>query len=205
VALLVSGGHTSLIQVKDHGRFVEMGRTRDDAAGEAFDKVAKLLGLGYPGGPIVDRLAKTGDPNALKLPRPMARKGELDFSFSGLKTWVLNWVRENGIPEGQALADLCASFQHAVCLSLVSKTRELVQEIGASEVQLSGGVAANGYLRQMLRAAGDEDGFKVFVPPPRHCTDNAAMIASAGYFRLARGERAGLDLNADANLALPAA
>jgi N6-L-threonylcarbamoyladenine synthase len=202
-ALLVSGGHTSLIHVLDHGKYRELGRTRDDAAGEAFDKVAKLLGLGYPGGAVIERLARDGDPTALKLPRPMPRKGELDFSFSGLKTWVLTWVREHGIPEGKALADLCASFQHAVTLSLVSKTREAVRHLGVDELQLAGGVAANGYLRQALRDAGAEDGFRLFVPPPRHCTDNAAMIAAAGYHRLRRGERAALDLNADANLALP--
>ena len=202
-ALLVSGGHTAVIQVADHGRHRILGQTRDDAAGEAFDKVAKLLGLGYPGGATIERLARTGDPQALRLPRPMPKKDELDFSFSGLKTWVLNWVRENGQPEGQALADLCASFQHAVVLSLVTKTREAVRRMGVREVQLAGGVAANGALRDALRDAGAADGFRLFVPPPQHCTDNAAMIAAAGYFRLARGERAGLDLNADANLPLP--
>jgi N6-L-threonylcarbamoyladenine synthase len=204
-ALLVSGGHTSLVHVIDHGRYLELGRTRDDAAGEAFDKVAKLLGLGYPGGAVIEKLASEGDPAALRLPRPMARKDELDLSFSGLKTWVLNWVREHGRPTGQALADLCASFQHAIVLSLVSKMRQAVRKMGVHEVQLAGGVAANGNLRAALRAAGEEDGFRVFVPPPRHCTDNAAMIAAAGAFRLARGERAGLELNADANLPLPGA
>jgi N6-L-threonylcarbamoyladenine synthase len=202
-ALLVSGGHTSVVHVLDHGKYRELGRTRDDAAGEAFDKVAKLLGLGYPGGAVIERLARSGDPLALRLPRPMPARDELDFSFSGLKTWVLNWVREHGKPEGQALADLCASFQHAVTLSLVTKTRAAIQRMGVTELQLAGGVAANGYLREALRRAGDEDGFRLFVPPPRHCTDNAAMIAAAGYFRLARGERAGLALNAEANLPLP--
>jgi N6-L-threonylcarbamoyladenine synthase len=202
-ALLVSGGHTSLLSVKAPARFRELSRTRDDAAGEAFDKVAKLLGLGYPGGVAIERIAKTGDPHALKLPRPLPARGELDFSFSGLKTWVLTWVHANGMPEGQALADLCASFQHAVVGSLVSKTREAMRQLGVQQLQLAGGVAANSALRAALIAAGEEDGFELFVPPPRLCTDNAAMIAAAGFHRLAAGERAGHDLNADANLALP--
>jgi N6-L-threonylcarbamoyladenine synthase len=202
-ALLVSGGHTSVIHVLGHAVYRSLGSTRDDAAGEAFDKVAKLLGLGYPGGAVIERLARDGNPQALRLPRPMPKKDELDFSFSGLKTWVLNWVHENGRPTGAALADLCASFQHAVVLSLVSKTRAAVQRMGVHEVQLAGGVAANGALRAALRQAGEEDGFELFVPPPRHCTDNAAMIAAAGYFRLARGERSTWNMNADANLPLP--
>lgn len=203
VALLVSGGHTSLIEVVGHGRHRQLGATRDDAAGEAFDKVAKLLGLGYPGGAVIDRLAKSGDPRALTLPRPLPRRGDLEFSFSGLKTWMVNWVREHGVPAGQALADVCASFQHAVVASLVSKAREAVRQRGVSEVQLAGGVAANSYLRAELARAGAEDGFRVFVPPPRRCTDNAAMIAAAGYHHLAAGERAAMDLNAEANLPLP--
>ncbi len=203
VALLVSGGHTALLEVVGHGRYRLLGATRDDAAGEAFDKVGKLLGLGYPGGHVIDRLAKSGDPRALAIPRPMHRHGELDFSFSGLKTWMLNWVRTNGVPEGQALADVCASFQHAVVTSLVSKTRMAVEQLGVREVQIAGGVAANSGLRAELARAGVEDGFAMFVPPPRRCTDNASMIAAAGYHRLLAGERAPADLNADASLPLP--
>jgi N6-L-threonylcarbamoyladenine synthase len=204
LALVVSGGHTSLIRVDGHGSLVELGATRDDAAGEAFDKVAKLLGLGYPGGVVIDRLARDGDPGAVALPRAMTdKKTGDDFSFSGLKTAVLNHVRAHGVPEGQALADLCASFQDTVVEVLVRKTRRAARREGLEHVQICGGVAANSHLRAVLRAAGEEDGFRVYVPPPKRCTDNAAMIAAAGYQRLARGERDPLDLNADSSLPLP--
>jgi N6-L-threonylcarbamoyladenine synthase len=204
LALVVSGGHTSLIRVDDHGALHEIGATRDDAAGEAFDKVAKLVGLGYPGGVVIDRLARQGDPGAVPLPRAMTGKhtGD-DFSFSGLKTAVLNHVRGHGVPQGQALADLCASFQAAVVEVLVRKTRKAARREGLGHVQVCGGVAANSLLRAEMRRAGEEDDFAVYVPPPRRCTDNAAMIAAAGYHRLRRGERAGYDLNASASLPLP--
>jgi N6-L-threonylcarbamoyladenine synthase len=204
LALVVSGGHTSLIRVDDHGMLTELGATRDDAAGEAFDKVAKLVGLGYPGGVVVDRLAAGGDPKAVELPRAMTAKhtGD-DFSFSGLKTAVLNHVRKRGVPEGQALADLCASFQATVVEVLVRKTRRAARREGLMHVQVCGGVAANSLLRAEMHRAGEEDGFRVYVPPPKRCTDNAAMIAAAGYHRLARDERADLDINADASLPLP--
>ncbi|MFH0902707.1 MAG: tRNA (adenosine(37)-N6)-threonylcarbamoyltransferase complex transferase subunit TsaD [Pseudomonadota bacterium] len=205
LALLVSGGHTALVLVEEPGRYRELGSTRDDAAGEAFDKVAKLLGLGYPGGPLIERVAATGTPLAIRLPRPLPRRDDLDFSFSGLKTWMRVWVQEHGIPRGQGLADLCASFQHAVVGSLVSKVRSAARLQHVSNVLLSGGVAANGYLRAELVRAGEEDGFEVFVPPPFLCTDNAAMIAAAGTRRLLAGEHAGVELNAEANLPLAGA
>ncbi len=203
LALIVSGGHTSLVRVDDHGVVVELGRTRDDAAGEAFDKGAKLLGLGYPGGAVVDRLAATGDPNAVVMPRAMLARSNDDFSFSGLKTALLHHVRAHGVPEGQALNDLCASYQAAIVEVLVRKTRRLAHREGLAHVQICGGVAANRGLRAALAVAAAEDGFRLYIPPPARCTDNAAMIAAAGYYRLARGERADLSLGATANLPLP--
>ena len=206
LALIVSGGHTSLVRVLDHGELVEIGRTRDDAAGEAFDKGAKLLGLGYPGGAVIDRLARTGDPRAVAFPRSMAggEHGD-DFSFSGLKTALLHHVRAHGVPDGQVLADVCASYQAAIVEVLVRKTRRAARRLGTEHVQVCGGVAANSGLRDAMSAAGREDGFRVYVPPPARCTDNAAMIASAGYFHLVRGERAGLDLDASPSAPLPRA
>ncbi|HEX3758377.1 MAG TPA: tRNA (adenosine(37)-N6)-threonylcarbamoyltransferase complex transferase subunit TsaD [Kofleriaceae bacterium] len=204
LALIVSGGHTSLVRVNGHADVVELGATRDDAAGEAFDKGAKLLGLGYPGGAVIDRLARTGDPGAVAFPRAMTG-GEhgAEFSFSGLKTALLHHVRAHGVPDGQALADLCASYQAAIVEVLVRKTRRAARREGLTHVQICGGVAANAGLRAAMRAAGAEDEFQVHVPPPARCTDNAAMIAAAGYHRLMRGDRDGLDLDAVPSAPLP--
>ncbi|HEY2746733.1 MAG TPA: tRNA (adenosine(37)-N6)-threonylcarbamoyltransferase complex transferase subunit TsaD [Polyangia bacterium] len=201
LALLVSGGHSELVIVRDHGVYELLGATRDDAAGEAFDKVGKMLGLGYPAGPTIDKLAQTGDPSAFTLPRPMRGRG-LDFSFSGMKTAVLTIVQQQGVPAGQALADLCASFQASIVEQLVRKTRAALEEHGLPQLQVAGGVAANRGLRAAVGALCDELGVELFVPSPGRCTDNAAMIAAAGYWRLLRGERADLSLNATASLPL---
>ena len=201
LALLVSGGHSELVIARDHGVYELLGATRDDAAGEAFDKVGKMLGLGYPAGPTIDKLAQTGDPHAFALPRPMRGRG-LDFSFSGMKTAVLTIVQQKGVPAEQALADLCASFQASVIDQLVRKTRAAVEQHHVKQLQVAGGVAANRGLRAAMGALCDELGVELFVPPPARCTDNAAMIAAAGYWRLQRGERADLSLNATASLPL---
>jgi N6-L-threonylcarbamoyladenine synthase len=195
VALLVSGGHTCLIAVEGFGRYRLLGASRDDAAGEAFDKVAKLLGLGYPGGPVIERLARGGDEQAIAFPRALPRRDELDFSFSGLKTAVAHHVRrrEHAI-QGSELADLCASFQRAVCDVLVKKACAAVRRERAPALVAGGGVLANGAVRAALARAGEAEGFSLHVPPLRLCTDNGAMIAAVGARRLAAGERSGLDL-----------
>jgi N6-L-threonylcarbamoyladenine synthase len=196
IALLASGGHTALYQVDGPEDIEQLGETRDDAAGEAYDKVAKLLGLGYPGGPVVDKLAALGNPAAVPLPQPMRNKRSLEFSFSGLKTAVAQYVRNNGVPETeQARADLCASFQRAVVTSLVQKSLEACRVRKVSRLVLGGGVAANRGLRALGQAECDKRGVRFYVPPFASCTDNAAMIAYAGAQRLARDDQDSMSLN----------
>lgn len=189
LALLVSGGHSELVHVRGLGRYEVLGSTRDDAAGEAFDKAAKLLGLGYPGGPVIDRLAAEGDPQAVAFPRAMlAERGNLEFSFSGLKTAVAVHVDQHGQPRSrQALADLCASFQAAVVEVLVAKVRQARRRLGAALVTVVGGVSANHGLREALAAAAQADGFTLRAPPLRYCGDNAAMIGGAAALRVMAG------------------
>lgn len=185
VGLIVSGGHSSLVHVRSPGDYRILGQTLDDAAGEAFDKLARMLDLGYPGGPVVDRLAEEGDPARWSFPRALWKKGNHDFSFSGLKTAALYALRD--LPEAPTLQDrrdLCASFREAVVDVLVGKTRRAVREVGARQVILTGGVACNRLLRQRMRNAAEQDGWALAVAPPELCTDNAAMIGAAGYARL---------------------
>jgi N6-L-threonylcarbamoyladenine synthase len=200
LALLVSGGHSMLLRRESPVETRMLGATRDDAAGEAFDKVAKLLGLGYPGGVVIDRLAATGDGTAYSFPRALPQRDDLDFSFSGLKTAVSTFLAERPRPEGQTLADVCASFQAAVVDVLVRKSRRALKREGLGDLVVCGGVAANRGLRAGLAAAAAEDGFKLYIPAPKLCTDNAAMIASAGTELLRRGVRAPLALSVDPGL-----
>jgi N6-L-threonylcarbamoyladenine synthase len=191
VALLVSGGHTALYRVDgtDLADMRELGATRDDAAGEAFDKVAKLLGLGYPGGPVIDRLAREGDANTIELSAPMPAASSPEFSFSGLKTNVARYVERHGRPsDDQRLRDLCAAFQRRVVDTLVRKAVAAAQREGVRSLVIGGGVAANRELRDRAEAACARSGLSLFVPPLRACTDNGAMIAHVGHIRLARGE-----------------
>ena len=209
--LIASGGHTHLYLADAPGKYRLLGRTRDDAAGEAFDKVAKFLGLGYPGGPPIEDRARKGDPDTIRFPRPLPQGGAYDFSFSGLKTAVVNYVKGLGYRvEGRGgppldpvlLSDICAGFQEAVVDALVRVTLAAAKASASSRIVVAGGVACNGRLRSKLTQRAADERIEVYYPTPSLCTDNAAMIAAAGYPRLVRGERAPLSLNADADLAL---
>jgi tRNA N6-adenosine threonylcarbamoyltransferase len=199
VVLIVSGGHTLLVEMQDHGRYRLLGSTVDDAAGEAFDKVARFLGLGYPGGPVIDRLAMDGDPSAIRFPRAMLDDG-YDFSFSGLKTAVVNQVRKH--PD-LSTADVCASFQEAVVDVLVTKARRAAVAVGAKGMCLGGGVAANSHLRERFLDACTAEGLHGFLPSRAMCTDNAAMVAATAWWRLQSDGPSPLDTGADPNLRLP--
>lgn len=201
VCLVVSGGHTDLVFLARHGSYRLLGRTRDDAAGEAFDKIARVLGLDYPGGPAIDRLAAAGNAAAVRFPRAYLEEGTFDFSFSGLKTAVINYLRreeeqKNPLPK----ADVAASFQEAVVEVLAEKTFRAARESGARAVLVAGGVAANSRLRALFREKSRQEHLPVFYPPPVLCTDNAAMIACAAYYKFLRGDFAPLTLNAVPNL-----
>lgn len=193
VALVVSGGHTDLFHVKGHGAYVLLGRTRDDAAGEAFDKCARLMNLGYPGGPAVEQAAKKGDPKAARLPRPWLSDDPFAFSFSGLKTAVRRQVQSAHPP---TVPDLAAAFQEAVVDVLVGKTLQAAKAVNAPRVFLAGGVAANARLRERMQAACEAAGLPLFFPPADLCTDNGAMIAATGYFHLQAGHADTLSLDA---------
>jgi N6-L-threonylcarbamoyladenine synthase len=203
LALVVSGGHTALFAVEDFGRYRRIGRTRDDAAGEAFDKVANLMGLGYPGGRVIDELSRRGNRKRVRIPRAHVKGAPMDFSFSGVKTAVATILAErNGDSETLTPEDLAASFQEAVVEMLIKPTIAAARELGADTIALTGGVAANSRLRDRLGEAAAADGRRMVAPALKYCTDNAAMIALAGSYRLLRGERDSLSIDAEANLAL---
>lgn len=203
LCLVVSGGHTSLILLKDHLEYEIMGTTRDDAAGEAFDKVARVLGLPYPGGPALEKLASQGDPQAVRFPRAWLSKDSLEFSFSGLKTAVMNYLRDKqGNEKAVSLPDVAASFQAAVVEVLVVKTMQAAKRSGVRDVCLAGGVAANSTLRQQFQREADQEGLRFYFPEKKLCTDNAAMVACAGYFHYLAGEFGTLDQEASANYPL---
>ena len=202
-SLVVSGGHTHLVRVKDYGKFDIIGRTRDDAAGEAFDKVARAIGLGYPGGPKIDKVAREGNPDAIAFPRANIEDAPYDFSFSGLKSAVLNYIngcRMKGEEYNQA--DIAASFQKAVTDVLVAKAMHAVEEYKVDKFAIAGGVASNSALRAAMKEACEDRGVKFYYPSPIFCTDNAAMIGVAAYYEYMNGTRSGWDLNAVPNLKL---
>ena len=202
MCLIVSGGHTHLVIVKDYGEFEILGRTRDDAAGEAFDKVARAIGLGYPGGPKIDKLSKEGNPDAIVFPKAKLENGPYDFSFSGVKSAVLNYINKCKM-QGEEFdrADLAASFQKAVVDTLVEKAVKAAKEYHMEKLAIAG-VASNGTLRSVMEKACEQEGIRFYHPSPIFCTDNAAMIGVAAYYEYKKGTRHGLDLNAVPNLRL---
>jgi N6-L-threonylcarbamoyladenine synthase len=201
LCMIVSGGHTHLVKVNDYGKYEIVGRTRDDAAGEAFDKVARAIGLGYPGGPKIDKAAKEGNPDAITFPKAKVEGAPYDFSFSGLKSAVLNYINMSEMKNIQINKnDLAASFQKNVVESIVSRTIDAAKEFGFKKVALAGGVAANSCLRATMEEECAKNGIGMYYPSPIYCTDNAAMIAAAGYYEYINGTRHGYDLNAVANL-----
>ena len=203
MCLIVSGGHTHLVIVKDYGEFEILGRTRDDAAGEAFDKVARAIGLGHPGGPKIDKLSKEGNPDAIVFPKAKLENGPYDFSFSGVKSAVLNYINKCKM-QGEEFdrADLAASFQKAVVDTLVEKAVKAAKEYHMEKLAIAGGVASNGTLRSVMEKACEQEGIRFYHPSPIFCTDNAAMIGVAAYYEYKKGTRHGLDLNAVPNLRL---
>lgn len=203
ICLVVSGGHSHLVVVKDYGEYEIIGKTRDDAAGEAFDKVARAIGLGYPGGPKIDKVSKEGNPDAIHFPRAKVTDGEYDFSFSGLKSAVLNYLNSCQM-KGEEInqADVAASFQKAVIDVLVDHSIEAVKKFGYKKFAIAGGVASNSSLRNALEVACKKEQIQFYYPSPVFCTDNAAMIGVAGYYEFQKGVRHGFDLNAVPNLKL---
>lgn len=203
VALVVSGGHTHLVKVNDYGEYEIVGRTRDDAAGEAFDKVARAIGLGYPGGPKIDKLAKEGNPDAIVFPRAHVDDAPYDFSFSGIKSAVLNYINSANM-QGKEInrADVAASFQKAVVDALVSRAVRLAKECGMEKLAIAGGVASNSALRAAIQEECTKNNISFYSPSPILCTDNAAMIGAAAYYEYIKGVRHGYDLNAVPNLKL---
>lgn len=203
LCLIVSGGHTHLVIVKDYGEFEILGRTRDDAAGEAFDKVARAIGLGYPGGPKIDKLSFEGNEDAVAFPRAKVNDAPYDFSFSGVKSAVLNYINKAKMTGEEIVnADLAASFQKAVVNVLVDNTLRAAKDYNISKIAMAGGVASNEHLRQAMKDACQKQGRRLYYPSPVFCTDNAAMIGTAAYYEYLRGRRDGLDLNAVSNLKL---
>lgn len=203
IALVVSGGHTHLVVVKDYGEYEVIGRTRDDAAGEAFDKVARAIGLGYPGGPKIDKLAKEGNPHAIEFPRAAVEGAPYDFSFSGLKSAVLNHINMCQMKNLDIVpADIAASFQNAVVDSLITRAFNACHEYGYKKLAIAGGVASNSAIRNAFIEKSKGEGIEFYYPSPIFCTDNAAMIGVAAYYEYIRGTRHGLDLNAIPNLKL---